>query len=564
MPFTQAKLRLANNLIRLGHRRAADRFRSGLDRPKERQETILRRLVTANQESRYGLAHGFSDLRSVEDFQRRVPLMDYDGLEPWIELVKKGEPRVLTVDPVLMLEKSGGSTAASKYVPYTAGLRREFQAATAAWLHDLLTRRPALRGGGAYWSVSPIAQEREVTEGGLRVGFEDDTEYFGALERWVLKQLMLVPPELRALPDMETNRYVALRHLLDRDDLALISVWNPSFLTLLMKEAVVQGDRLVRDLLAGTLTPPRPIPAPVKQRLEAGLRPRRAIARLLDDRLRRGEPILGTECWPNLQLISCWTSAIARQSLPDMQALFPGVEIQGKGLLATEGVVSFPLLDHPGSILATDSHFLEFLPEGAAADSRPLLAHELDVGGRYEVLLTTGGGLYRYALHDQIEVVGRLQATPLIEFVGKTAKVCDLVGEKLNELMVGNVLEAAFREAGLAPRFAMLAPHWGHPPSYTLFLELPGCDDERLRGLIAEVEGRLRTAYHYAYARDLGQLGPLRGQLVLDGQATYQAGCEALGQRAGNVKPTYLHKDWGWGERFVLPSQEFVIDRNPA
>ena len=48
--------------------------------------------------------------------------------------------------------------------------------------------------------------------------------------------------------------------------------------------------------------------------------------------------------WPRLALISCWTDAAAGQFLPQLRELFPTIEIQPKGLLATEAFVSFPLV----------------------------------------------------------------------------------------------------------------------------------------------------------------------------------------------------------------------------
>ena len=49
--------------------------------------------------------------------------------------------------------------------------------------------------------------------------------------------------------------------------------------------------------------------------------------------------------WPGLALISCWTDAAAGQFLPQLRELFPAIEIQPKGLLATEAFVSFPLVE---------------------------------------------------------------------------------------------------------------------------------------------------------------------------------------------------------------------------
>src|SRR5262249_13673533 len=148
------------------------------------------------------------------------------------------------------------------------------------------------------------------------------------------------------IPDMEENRRVTLRHLMRCPDLRFLSVWNPSFLTTLMS------------------------------RLPAGTRP--------------------LDYWPRLELISCWTSAISARFLPELKELFPGVEIQGKGLLATEGVVTFPELGRPAPSPAVTSHFLEFVGDDGKA--RPV--DELETGARYRVLITTGGGLARYDLGD--------------------------------------------------------------------------------------------------------------------------------------------------------------------
>jgi hypothetical protein len=543
------RIRLANLLVRLGNSAESRRFAAAMQDPAGTQLRRWQTLLHANAQSRYGHQHGFADIRSIADYQRRVPTVDYDALLPHIEALKAGDTGVLSSEAVLMFEKSSGSTAASKYVPYTHALRREFQAATSVWLHDLLTNRPKLRAGGSYWSVSPMAREPEVTAGGLKVGFEDDTEYFGTVERWVLGQLMMVPGLIRQAPGLTNNRYITLRYLLDRDDLALISVWNPSFLTLLVREVAKQGDRLVRDLVAGTLTPPEAMPEALRNRLAAPLRARPVLADRLDVLLRQGDTVRGTDLWPNLQLISCWNSGIAARFLPEMAALFPGVEIQGKGLLATEGVVTFPLLDHPGGVLALRSHFYEFQPLDQD-DAPPVLAHQLDVGARYTVLMSTGGGLYRYALHDVVEVVGKLGDVPLLAFAGKAGKVCDVVGEKLNEWHVGEVLTNA--TADLAPGFLMLAPEWGDPPAYHLFVQAAGLDGDTISRLVATIETRLRQNHHYAYARDLGQLGPIVPVTVGDdAEAVYLNACAAMGQRAGDIKPTYLHKAFGWKERFT-------------
>jgi hypothetical protein len=545
------KIRMANALLKYSGQRNACEMMKAIENPKLYQHQTLKRILTTNNESIYGKKFSFDKIISSKDYQNTVPITDYDTLIPCIEQIKTGEPKILTSEPVIMFEKSSGSTAQSKYIPYTQNLLKEFQSATSVWLNNLLTHRPILRRLGAYWSVSPVAQQRELTSGGIPVGVEDDTEYFSFIERWVLQQIILVPGSVKLIPDITTWRYVTLRLLLNRPNLVgFISIWNPSFLTLLMAEVEAQGERLIYDLKNGTLNPPQLLPNLLHKKLSLGLRSVPEIAIRLQAILQNNQYIVGTDLWPNLQLISCWTSGNSRYFLPELQKRFPNVEIQGKGLLATEGIVSIPLLGHPGAVPALNSHYFEFIPENAEPTARTLGIHELEMNKRYYVLLTTGGGLYRYALHDLIEVIGYLKETPLLQFVGKAQKISDVVGEKLNELHVATILEELVQETKFALQFAMVAPELGTPPCYYLYLESATLNTEQIEDLTNRMETKLKANYHYAYARDLGQLGALKSQLITNGTAQYLSKCISLGQKAGDIKPSVLHTAFGWRHWF--------------
>ena len=468
-----------------GSAKARRAYRLALAHPREVQTRILLDFLKRNAATEYGTRHGYARIRTVAEFQESVPIVTYEDLEPWIERIRRGRSGVLTAEPVIMMEKTSGSSGAEKYIPYTASLRREFQSAIGAWIYDLFATRPALLGGAHYWQVSPVARTRETTPGGLPVGFEEDTEYLAPMERRAAGWVMAVPPSVSRIPDVEECRRATLRHLIACGDLRFISVWNPSFLSILMS------------------------------RLPEGLRPK--------------------ELWPKLALISCWTGGASARFLPELREYFPDVEIQGKGLLATEGVVTFPEIGRPAPSAAITSHFLEFEDE----NGRVRLVDELEVGARYSVLLTTGGGFARYALGDRVEVV----APGALEFVGRSGGVSDVCGEKLSEVFAAPILDevsARFHLQGLA----MLAPEWGKPPRYLLFVE------SEAAGVVAEfVEKRLRASVHYDYCRKLGQLGALEGVCVSEGGERYLRACQALGQSVGNIKPAGLRREFGWRGR---------------
>src|SRR5262249_10102374 len=151
-----------------------------------------------------------------------------------------------------LLERRSGTTGGEKLIPYTDSLRRQFQRGVAAWMADLLWRRPAVRRGRAYWSISPAFGPSRRSAGGIPIGFDDDAAYLGTLEQVALRHLLVVPPLVARLPDLTTFRYRTLLYLLQAEDLTLISVWNPTFLTALLAPLEEWHSRLVSDLRRGT------------------------------------------------------------------------------------------------------------------------------------------------------------------------------------------------------------------------------------------------------------------------------------------------------------------------
>lgn len=531
---------VANSLWVAGCLPELVRFRRDTNRVSAVQHQVLERILRSNAGTAFGQRHGFARIRSIDDYQQRVPAATYEDYRPWVERIADGAANVLTAGRVRLLEPTGGSSGGTKLIPYTAALQREFDRAIRAWVGDLFLHRPQLLGGPAYWSVSPAGRAKR-TRGGITIGFEDDAAYVAWWQRPLVRAVLAVPPGVRHAPDIDGFRYQTLHALLCRPDLRLISVWNPSFLSLLVGGLTRWGAELAREI------PDSRRARQVRAALDAPTPAERHAA-----------------LWPRLRTISCWADANASGAAASLAAQFPQVEIQRKGLIATEGFVSFPLTGIQGSALAFRSHFLEF--EAIDSQEQPTgapfqLAHQLDRRQRYAVVLTTGGGLYRYHLDDIVEVVGHLDRCPLVRFAGRRRHVSDWFGEKLDETFAAGILREAFAAAGLPASFAMLACDRTLPvPAYVLYIET-GKSDEVLRAAALRVETALRESFHYDYARRLGQLGPLRVFRTRDGDETYLQSAVRAGQRAGDVKPPVLDRRDGWSQRF---RGAFVGPEQPA
>jgi hypothetical protein len=509
------------------------RFHRATGAVAETQAALLRAMVEKNGRSEFGRAHHFATIQSVKDFQRRVPLANYESLSATIDSVAAGEKALLTAESVQILEPTSGSSGGAKLIPYTASLRAQFQRGIDAWLGDLLYAYPAVRQGRAYWSVSPVLGVRRTSSGGIPIGFDDDTAYLGGIERFALKRLLAVPPELSKTTDPEQFRYQTLLYLLAAEDLALISIWSPTFLTVLLGALEDRPAQVGRDLKVL-----------LRQSSE-----RRAVdvARILDSSQTLVEKL--QRLWPRLALISCWADGASARYYSELKALFPHVLFQPKGLLSTEGFVSLPLDCRDGAALALRSHFFEFIDDRGNAR----LAHELESGSVYQVVMSTGGGLYRYRTGDAVEVVGFELQCPLLRFIGRGDGVCDRVGEKLTEIHVRRALEATFTEQNLAPRFAMVVPVEVPARGYRLYVQGRNgeLNAEKLAALGTAVEGRLGENPYYDHAVRFGQLAHLevRG---LSGQQSvwqvYERECLKRGQKLGDIKAVFLHGGLDWAE----------------
>ena len=512
------------------------KFRRALERPEETQDRILRRLLTRNSQCAYGRAFDFGSIRSYEQFNQRVPIVDYDDLDPWIERVMRGGSSVLTAEPVTHLIPTSGSTGGRKLIPFTSTFQSEFNAAVGPWMIDLCRHHPSLASGTAYWSISPAGPRNAEEKSIVPVGFEDDSGYLGGIYRKLVQSTFAVPSILQLIPDIESLRYVTLLCLLRHPDLVLISIWHPSFLTLLLDALPGWWEELIEDVKTGGCRRASHLPTDVQKVMTTRPLQKRAQELIAHD------PRRPDELWPRLRLVSCWGDGQASMAMTDLQARLPEITVQPKGLLATEAFVSIPFQSlHP---LAVTSHFFEFIGK----DESIRLAHELRDGETYSVTITTGGGLWRYRLGDIAEVDGFVGATPSLRFIGRGGSVSDLCGEKLTEAFVTKAIAKACASHECSPSFAMLAPGIDESGrfGYTLFVE--GYAPTQLA---ERVDKELRENPNYTVCRNLGQLRPARCfSVIKDGYATFTNVSIRRGQRLGDIKPKSLSTYTKWSEIF--------------
>jgi hypothetical protein len=510
------------------------RFTAALDRVAETQSGYLFDLLARNAGTQFGHKHGFAAIRSVAEFQAQVPVTHYEALTESIEEIARGEQGVLTKDRVKLFQPTSGSSSATKLIPWTATLGWEFRRGISPWLAALYRWKPALLRGTAYWSISPPGTAAK-TRGRLSVGFNHDAEYLGFIGKNLFPLVSAAPPELARCSDMNEFKTKTLVSLLADENLSLISIWSPTFLSTLLDEFLARSEEIL-DALSRS------------DRAGAHLRTE-FLRRILRERTRQTS---FEQVWPNLQVVSCWTHGPSELYAENLRSLFPNVEIQGKGLVATEAFVSLPFHEGKDPVLAVTSHFFEFQDQ---ATNGLFLAHELVIGNIYRVIVSTGGGLYRYSIGDLIRVTGFIGGAPCLRFVGREGNVSDLFGEKLH----GDFVEATVRRVlvrqGVTVRFFMLAPVVDPvaKTSYTLFLDADEVPNPMV--LRDAVEAGLAQCFHYDHCRRLEQLKAVRlfqvNQTGPSAVTCVQREMLQRGLKLGDIKIPVLDRQFGWEQRFA-------------
>ena len=421
---------------------------------------------------------------------------------------------------VLLLEPTSGSTGGTKWIPYTRQLQREFLRAVNPWIASLYIRHPSLFLKTHYWAISPYTAVRQPEEG-TRRGFAEDRDYLSPLQKALTRHLFPVPASLATVQDPYTHSLLTLLYLLDAPSLGLLSLWHPSSLLALLAFGTREVETVTQALSTGEWPGGhKHRPNPMRANIAHACLATRDYAAL----------------WPGVKVISCWDSAFATADADRLRAVFPKTDVQGKGLIATEGIVTIPWGQcHVAAITAHTLRLDPYDTETGESDSaRRISVCDAKAGEHYSVVLTTGNGFTDYPLGDIVRCTGHVAHTPSLAFQFRAGGVVDLHGEKLHTGHVAGIIRRLEAKHG-AFRFAMLMPRTDRSGYRFICSE----DDPFVE---EEFETLLNENYHYRHARNLGQLAPLHMCKRRDAFAMFCA-VKRCPPATAKVPPLYVPRD---------------------
>ena len=321
----------------------------------EDQELIFKKLIFSAKQTCFGKDHEFSKIVTYNDFQKAVPVRDYEQLKSYIEKIKNGESDVLWEGKPIYFAKTSGTTSGVKYIPITkASIPNHINTARNALLCYMAQSGNYSFAGGKliFLSGSPVLDE--IT--GIKTG-----RLSGIVNHHV-------PGYLRSnqLPSYETNCIeeweIKLEKIVNEtinEDMTLIS-GIPPWMQMYFDKLTERTGKKIKDIFPN-----------FSVMVQGGVNFEPYKAKLLES---IGKPI-------------------------DTVELFP----------ASEGFFAFQdNYKETGLLLNTNSGiFYEFVPSVEIFNENPtrITLKDVQVGENYALIISNNAGLWAYNIGDTIKFI---------------------------------------------------------------------------------------------------------------------------------------------------------------
>ena len=492
-------------------------FEAKLRELKSWQEAALAAILRRHAHTDYGRRFGFADIAGYADYRSRVPVVSYEALAPYVERMRGDEPDVLIRGQASFFSTTSGFEASPKLVPGTH--RTVISTCETILARNAYLRRdhPRAFAGRPLFIPGSMAPGKGVGHGAV-TGFGYYVGHMGF-------EGPPLPCHLFSLPDLEVRHYCILRMALARRDLSALFVFNPRSLVLVLEAASRMWTALLDDIGDGVVARRHGLPEDLRSALSADVTPDPARAA----ELRRAGDHRPREWWPQLAVLVSARGGPAGFYLGELRRWLGDLPARDLGILTAEAMLTVPVDDATaGGVLLPDTGFFEFVPADAS-DEAACPAWQLTPGVPYRVLVTTCGGLYRYALGVVVRVDRWFAGAPVLEFLGREHATQSLAEPAHSEHQVARAVRAAAEAAELRLAGFTAVTASDRRPHYEVCAEIDARPTWQACNRFAwRVDDELKAAnLDYASNRDMGRLGPARLALLAPGSFAKLRGQDA-------------------------------------
>ena len=463
---------------------------------------------------------------SVEEFQRTVPLTEYEDYEPYLSERRED---VLPQIPYLWGHTSGRS-GKYKWVPHT---------------------EPAYVKMGEHILAAVIlamARERgevRLEEGDVLLYNTPPRPYSSGLVLMSMAELF----RFHFVPPLEETEDMSFQERIEKSfQMALVTgidvIGSITAVLVKMGERFAEGGGGTR--LSSHLLHPKAL-----------LRLTRALVR---SKL-AGRPLLPKDLWQAKGAMCGGTdTSLYKDKIIQYWGVVPHENYSSTETMGTAAVQAW---NKQGLFFFPDVAFLEFIPEeewgrnrqDPSYQPRTVLVNEVEPGQRYEVVITSfdGGPFLRYRMHDLVRFLSRrdeeadIDLPPMV-FAGRSDDLIDLAG--FTGLMDEPLVLKAIHETGIAyVDWTIRKEETKEGAFLHLCIELK--DDVAVEVIRQSVHENLKTLNpFYADLESMLEVQPLKVTLLARGTFQgYSMEKQAAGADLAHLKPPHMN-----------PSDEIISD----
>ncbi len=359
--------------------------------PVDVQDELLLRLVQFAKSTEFGEEHDFSSIHSYQDFVKKVPIQQYESIEPLIERCRKGEQNLFWPTKIKWFAKSSGTTnAKSKFIPVS---------------DEAIEYCHFKAGKDMLCLYINNNEDAELFNGkGLRLGgssaiYEDNDSYFGDLSAIIIENMPFWA-DFSSAPRQET---------------ALMSEWETKM------------EAIINETINENITSLVGVPSWMLVLLN------RVLEKTGKDNI--------LEVWPNLE-VYFHGGVNFNPYREQYKKLIPKKDFRYyETYNASEGFFAIQDKNYSDELLLMLDYgiFYEFIPmnEYDGENSVAIPLSEVKKNVNYAVVITTNGGLWRYLIGDTVKFTS---LDPYrIKITGRTKHHINVFGE---ELIIENAEEA--------------------------------------------------------------------------------------------------------------------------
>lgn len=359
--------------------------------PNEVQNELLFSLLKFAKDTEIGKQYDFASIKTYKEFTERLPVVNYEDVQPLIERSRQGEQNIFWPRPIKWFAKSSGTTnSKSKFIPVSSESLEDCHYAASK---DLLCM---------YLNNNENAQlftGKSLRLGGSKELYKENGTVFGDLSAILIDNMPFwaefsstPSSKVSLMSEWETKMQAIVEETIEENVTSLAGV--PSWMLVLLNNVL---DKTGKDSLF--------------------------------------------DIWPNLE-VYFHGGVSFNPYIEQYRSILPKKDFKYYEIYnASEGFFAIQDQNYSGDLLLMLDYgiFYEFIPMDTygTKDQKVISLSEVELGKNYAVIITTNAGLWRYKIGDTIRFVSLKPHR--IKVSGRTKHHINVFGE---ELIIENAEDA--------------------------------------------------------------------------------------------------------------------------